>query len=122
MCGNTTIPHSHFTHLPSADSELTSFISDNQHFSAAGQLFEARYDFASSKPVLGVPKENIVMDNDNPRLLRRWLRDSGRGCTHPAGNIRVAEKPWQVRRSHILAADEVTFTVSHLLPCEIDHD
>ncbi|WXU09280.1 SGNH/GDSL hydrolase family protein [Bradyrhizobium symbiodeficiens] len=56
-CGNTTVPHSDFAHLRSANSELTSFFSDDQHFSAAGQLLEAQYDFRLLEAaVSGVPE------------------------------------------------------------------
>jgi len=45
FCGNTTRPIPEFSHLRSADSEQTSFFSDDQHFSDAGQLIEAQFDF-----------------------------------------------------------------------------
>jgi outer membrane lipase/esterase len=45
FCGNTTTPNSEFAHLRSADSEQTSFFSDDQHFSAAGQAIEANYEY-----------------------------------------------------------------------------
>jgi hypothetical protein len=43
-CGNTTTPNPNFSHLRAADSQQTSFYSDDQHFSAAGQLLVANYD------------------------------------------------------------------------------
>jgi outer membrane lipase/esterase len=43
FCGNTTTPQPNFAHLRTANSEETSFFSDDQHFSAAGQLIEANY-------------------------------------------------------------------------------
>jgi outer membrane lipase/esterase len=46
FCGNTTTPNPNFAHLRAADSEQTSFFSDDEHFSAAGQLIEANYDFS----------------------------------------------------------------------------
>jgi outer membrane lipase/esterase len=46
FCGNTTTPNPNFARLRSADSEQTSFYSDDEHFSAAGQLIEANYDFS----------------------------------------------------------------------------
>jgi hypothetical protein len=46
FCGNTTTQQSNFAHLRAADAEQTSFFSDDQHFSAAGQLIEANYDFS----------------------------------------------------------------------------
>jgi outer membrane lipase/esterase len=45
FCGNTTTPNSQFSHLRTANSEQTSFFSDDQHFSAAGQAIEANYVF-----------------------------------------------------------------------------
>jgi outer membrane lipase/esterase len=54
FCGNTTTPNPNFSHLRSADSEQTSFFSDDQHFSAAGQLIEANYVFSLVQS--GVPE------------------------------------------------------------------
>jgi hypothetical protein len=45
-CAATTTPQPNFAHLRAADSEQTSFFSDDQHFSDAGQLIEANYDFS----------------------------------------------------------------------------
>lgn len=45
FCGNTTKSNPNFAHLRSANSETTSFFSDDQHFSAAGQQIEADYVF-----------------------------------------------------------------------------
>jgi outer membrane lipase/esterase len=53
FCGNTTTPNPNFSHLRSANSEETSFFSDDQHFSDAGQRIEAEYDFSL---VEGVPE------------------------------------------------------------------
>ncbi len=56
-CGNTTTPHPDFAHLRSSDSELTSFFSDNEHFSAAGQRLVAEYDYRLLEAaVSGVPE------------------------------------------------------------------
>jgi phospholipase/lecithinase/hemolysin len=44
-CANTTTPSSLYAYLTSANAEQTSFWSDDQHFSAAGQLIEANYEF-----------------------------------------------------------------------------
>src|ERR1019366_5619394 len=54
FCGNSTTPNPNFAHLRSANSEQTSFFSDNQHFSAAGQLIEANYVFGLLQS--GVPE------------------------------------------------------------------
>jgi outer membrane lipase/esterase len=45
FCGNTTQPQTNFSHLRTSNSEETSFFSDNEHFSDAGQLIEAQYEF-----------------------------------------------------------------------------
>ena len=44
-CANTTTASTLYASLTSANAEQTSFYSDNQHFSAAGQLIEADYVF-----------------------------------------------------------------------------
>jgi outer membrane lipase/esterase len=44
-CGNTTTPNPNFSHLRTATSEQTSFYSDDQHFSAAGQAIVAQYEY-----------------------------------------------------------------------------
>jgi outer membrane lipase/esterase len=53
FCGNTTTPNPDFSHLRTSDSEQTSFFSDDQHFSAAGQQIEADYVFSL---LSGVPE------------------------------------------------------------------
>jgi outer membrane lipase/esterase len=45
FCANTTIPSPNYAHLRATNSEQTSFFSDDQHFSAAGQQIEANYVF-----------------------------------------------------------------------------
>jgi outer membrane lipase/esterase len=45
-CADTTTPSSSHSYLRSANAEETSFYSDDEHFSAAGQLIEANYVFA----------------------------------------------------------------------------
>ncbi len=50
-CADTTTPSSSYAYLRSADAEQTSFFSDDEHFSAAGQLIEANYVFAQITPV-----------------------------------------------------------------------
>jgi outer membrane lipase/esterase len=45
FCADTTTPSPDYSDLRSVDSEQTSFWSDDQHFSAAGQLIEANYEF-----------------------------------------------------------------------------
>lgn len=44
-CADTTTASSSYAYLRSANSEQTSFFSDDQHLSAAGQLIEANYVF-----------------------------------------------------------------------------
>jgi len=46
FCGNATTPQPNFSHLRSSDAEQASFFSDDKHFSTAGQLIEAKYEFA----------------------------------------------------------------------------
>lgn len=45
-CANSTDPSSTHAYLRSADAEQTSFYSDNEHLSAAGQLIVANYEIA----------------------------------------------------------------------------
>src|SRR5581483_3200051 len=45
FCGKTTTPQPNFSNLRSNNSEQTSFFSDDEHFSDAGQLIEAEYEF-----------------------------------------------------------------------------
>ena len=52
-CANTTVPSTQYAYLRSADAEQTSFWSDDQHFSAAGQALEAAYDFSLISTVPG---------------------------------------------------------------------
>lgn len=42
-CANTTVSSPDYAHLRDADAEQTSLYSDDEHFSAAGQLIEANY-------------------------------------------------------------------------------
>jgi hypothetical protein len=51
-CADTTAPSTNYAYLRTADAEQTSFWSDDQHFSAAGQMLEAEYDFGL---ITGVP-------------------------------------------------------------------
>ncbi|HLH97096.1 MAG TPA: hypothetical protein VKW08_18450 [Xanthobacteraceae bacterium] len=44
-CADTTIPSPDYSHLRAANSGQTSFFSDDQHFSAAGQAVVANYEF-----------------------------------------------------------------------------
>jgi outer membrane lipase/esterase len=52
-CANTTTPSTQYAYLRSADAEQTSFFSDDQHFSAAGQALLAAYDFSLISQVPG---------------------------------------------------------------------
>jgi hypothetical protein len=42
-CANTTTSSTQYAHLRDANAEQTSLYSDDEHFSAAGQLIEANY-------------------------------------------------------------------------------
>lgn len=56
-CGDTTTPHPDFAHLRTPNSEQTSFFSDDQHFSAAGQRLEAEFDYRLLEAAIsGVPE------------------------------------------------------------------
>jgi outer membrane lipase/esterase len=50
-CADTTTPSTQYAYLGSMNAEQTSFFSDDQHFSAAGQMLEAEFDLS----LLGVP-------------------------------------------------------------------
>ena len=54
-CGNTTHANPDFSHLRDANSEQTSFYSDDQHFSAAGQAIVAKYEFDLIESTLATP-------------------------------------------------------------------
>jgi len=45
-CANTTAPSSSYAYLRSANSEQTSLYADDEHFSAAGQLIQADYNYS----------------------------------------------------------------------------
>jgi phospholipase/lecithinase/hemolysin len=49
-CVNSASPSATYSYLRSPNGEQTSFFSDDQHFSAAGQLIEANYDFSLLNP------------------------------------------------------------------------
>jgi len=51
-CADTTTPdpNHEYSHLRSTDAEQTSFFSDDQHFSAAGQAIVANYEFGLLNP------------------------------------------------------------------------
>jgi outer membrane lipase/esterase len=61
FCGNTTTPNPNFAHLRTADSEQTSFFSDDQHFSAAGQLIEANYELGLLQAAVPEPSTWAMM-------------------------------------------------------------
>jgi outer membrane lipase/esterase len=61
FCGNTTTANPNFAHLRSANSEQTSFFSDDQHFSAAGQLIEANFDFSLLEGAVPEPSTWAMM-------------------------------------------------------------
>jgi outer membrane lipase/esterase len=50
-CANKTTASSLYASLTSANAEQTSFYSDNEHFSAAGQLIEANYESSLLTPL-----------------------------------------------------------------------
>jgi len=52
-CANTTVASALYATLTSANAEQTSFFSDDQHLSAAGQLIEANYIYGLVTPLPG---------------------------------------------------------------------
>jgi outer membrane lipase/esterase len=77
-CANTTTPSTQYAYLRAADAEQTSFFSDDQHFSEAGQALLAAYDFslinaaAVPGPVAGAGLPGLILASGG--LLGWWRR------------------------------------------------
>jgi outer membrane lipase/esterase len=71
-CADTTVPSTQFAYLRSANAEQTSFWSDDQHFSAAGQMLEAAYDFSLivPAPVAGAGLPGLISPRPRPQVRR----------------------------------------------------
>jgi phospholipase/lecithinase/hemolysin len=60
-CANKLIANSQYAHLRSANSEQTSFFSDDQHFSDAGQLLMAQYQYGLLQASIPEPSTWAMM-------------------------------------------------------------
>src|SRR5215471_11351214 len=85
-CADTTTPPSssnfQYAYLRTADAEQTSFWSDDEHFSAAGQMLEAEFDLSLlgvPGPIAGAGLPGLILASGS--LLGWWRRRKKRAAS-----------------------------------------